>query len=57
MDHCAFDFAEMGRQATRILLTRIQDAAKPLEQAAIHRIGFTFVARGTSLPRSAVSQR
>ena len=50
LSHCAFDFRELGMQSTGRLLDRFRDPAGPLEQAAIHRIGFTFVPGGTCSP-------
>ncbi|MEI6165860.1 MAG: substrate-binding domain-containing protein [bacterium] len=43
LSHNSFDFHGMGVQALRILMDRFSDPDMPMAQAAIHRVGFTFV--------------
>ena len=49
LTHNAFDFHGMGVQAMRILMDRFRDPGMPMTQAAIHRMGFTFIEGATAI--------
>jgi DNA-binding LacI/PurR family transcriptional regulator len=48
LTHNSFDFHGMGVQAMRILMDRFHNPGTPMTQAAIHRVGFSFVEGGTT---------